>query len=266
MTAATLLGGGELLTGEAAVSAILLVSLDPGSSPHFTANRIVEGLIGGAVSLAVSSLFFPPDPALLVGRTAQAVFSGLGGALEQLAAALETRDAEAGAAALAAARQLDGPLVEFGESLRTGRETARLAPRRRGTRGELDRYAASFAQVDFAVRDTRVLARHALRALRSAEPLPMALPAAVRELGHATWELAGAYERPERSDAAGGHALRAGALAREAAEAGPGEDARQAIGQVRSTAVDLRRAAGLVAGTADRGDEAPTEDLLAPAE
>ena len=32
MSAAVLLGGGELLTAEAAVSAILLVSLDPGTS------------------------------------------------------------------------------------------------------------------------------------------------------------------------------------------------------------------------------------------
>src|SRR4051795_9224564 len=122
MTAATLLGGGELLTGEAAVSAILLVSLGPGSSPHFTAYRIIEGLIGGAVSLAISSLFFPPDPALLVGRAAQAVFGGLGAALDRLAAALEAGDAEGAAAALAAARGLDEPLAEFGEALRTGRE------------------------------------------------------------------------------------------------------------------------------------------------
>jgi uncharacterized membrane protein YgaE (UPF0421/DUF939 family) len=87
MSAAVLLGGGELLTAEAGVSAILLVSLDPASS-HFTLNRMLEGLIGGGVSLAVTSLFFPPDPALHVGRAAQAVFAGLGGALERLAGAL----------------------------------------------------------------------------------------------------------------------------------------------------------------------------------
>ena len=56
-----------------------------------------------------------------------------------------------------------------------------------------------------------------------------------------------------------------GALGARGRRSRPGEDARR-IGQVRSTAVDLRRAAGLVAGTADRVDEAPTEDLLAPAE
>src|SRR4051794_2976511 len=88
MLTATLLGGGELLTGEAAVSAILIVSLDPGTTHHaFTANRILEAVIGGAIALGVSSLLFPTDPRMVVDRAAQAVFGGLGGALERLAAA-----------------------------------------------------------------------------------------------------------------------------------------------------------------------------------
>src|SRR3954468_4578701 len=86
MSAAVLLGGGEVLTAEAAVAAILLVSLDPNTSDtSFTLNRILEVLIGGGVALAVTSLVFPPDPALHVGRAAQAVFAGLGSALERLA-------------------------------------------------------------------------------------------------------------------------------------------------------------------------------------
>jgi len=97
MSAAVLLGGGELLTAEAAVSAILLVSLDPNTSDaSFTLNRILEALIGGGVALAVTSLVFPPDPALHVGRAAQAVFSGLGSALERLAAAMGAGDAVPG--------------------------------------------------------------------------------------------------------------------------------------------------------------------------
>src|SRR3954452_10093621 len=94
MTTAVLLGGGELLTAESAVSAILIVSLDPGASDGFTANRILEGVIGGGVALAVASLLFPPDPTVAVARAAQAVFGGLGGALERLAGALDARDAD----------------------------------------------------------------------------------------------------------------------------------------------------------------------------
>lgn len=262
MSAAVLLRGGELLTAEAAVSAILLVSLDPNASDvSFTLNRILEGLIGGGVALAVTSLFFPPDPALHVGRAAQAVFSGLGAALERLAGALGAANAQAAGDALAEARALDALVDEFGDALATGRETARLSPRRRAALADLERYGASFAQVDFAVRDTRVLARQAVRLLRAGEPVAATLPEAVRELGLAVWTLAGAYDQPERADAVRGHALRAGALAGEA----QGAEAREVVGQIRSTAVDLRRAADLLRDAAAEEHEAPTEELLAAA-
>jgi uncharacterized membrane protein YccC len=254
MSAAVLLRGGELLVAESAVSAILLVSLDPNTSDvSFTLNRVLEGLIGGGVALAVTSLVFPPDPALHVGRSAQAVFAGLGAALERLSGALVAADEGAAAAALAEARALDALVGEFDEALRIGRETAWLSPRRRILLADLERYAASFGQVDFAVRDTRVLARHAVRLARSGDPIDAALPDAVRELGLAVWSLAGAYEQPERADAVRGHALRAGALA---GEVGGGE----VSAQIRSTAVDLRRAADLLG---PEPLEAPTEELLA---
>jgi hypothetical protein len=255
MSAAVLLRGGELLVAESAVSAILLVSLDPSTSDvSFTLNRVLEALIGGGVALIVTSLVFPPNPALEVGRAAQAVFAGLGGALERLSDALTAGDAGAAGEALAQARALDPLVDDFQEALRIGRETALLAPRRRAALTDLERYGASFAQVDFAVRDTRVLARHAVRLARSGEPIDPALPDAVRELGLGVWSLAGAYELPERAEAVRGHALRASALA---GEAGGGEVAAQ----IRSTAVDLRRAAEAL-GT--EPVEAPTEELLAP--
>jgi uncharacterized membrane protein YgaE (UPF0421/DUF939 family) len=258
MSAAVLLGGGELLTAEAAVSAILLVSLDPAGNHGFQLNRIFEGLIGGGVALAVTSLFFPPDPALLVRRAAQAVFAGLGAALEQLANALAANDPQKAGEALASARKLDSLIAEFNEALTTGRETARLSPRRRASLTDLERFGASFTQVDFAVRDTRVLARHSVRLLRAGEPVAATLPEAITELSLAVWALAGAFDEPERADAVRGHALRAGAIAGDA-QAG---EAREVVGQIRSTAVDLRRAADLLHDTAVEEREAPTEELL----
>src|SRR3954466_4821638 len=110
MSTAVVLGGGALLVTEAAVSALLLLAaVDPtatagaGLSPI----RFAEALIGGAVALGVTSLFFPPDPALIVGRAVQAVFGSLGRSLEQIAAALDTGDAAGARAALASARDID---------------------------------------------------------------------------------------------------------------------------------------------------------------
>jgi len=255
MTVAVLLRGGELLTSEAAVSAILIVSLDPGASDGFTVSRILEGMIGGGVALAVSSLLFPADPVLPVARAAQAVLAGLGRALERLAAAIEAGDAAAAGAALEDARALE--LAAFAESVALGRETARVSPRRRAVLAELDRYATSFAQVDYAIRDVRVLARHAVRDLRSGQPAPDALPEAVRELARSVWSLAAAYDRPDETISAHAHALRAGSLA--------GDVTLEVMGQVRSTAVDLRRAADLVGDAAIEDAGAPTEELLVPA-
>ena len=252
MSAAVLLGGGELLTAEAAVSAILLVSLDPGASDGFTANRIIEALIGGGVSLAVTSLLFPADPRLPVSRAAQAVFGGLGSALERLAGALEAGDANAAGEALDAARALDPDVVAFGEALaQRPRDGAPRAP------------AARRARRARALR--RELRPGRLRRARHARPVPSRRAAhrapasrfrgeAVRELARAVWALAAAYDQPDQADAARAHALRAGALA--------GGTALDVSGQVRSTAVDLRRAADILAEAGEPDLEAPTEELL----
>jgi uncharacterized membrane protein YgaE (UPF0421/DUF939 family) len=264
MTAARAVGGGELLVSEAGVSAILLVTLDPNTTGSFSPDRMIEAAIGGAVALAVSSMLFPPDPVLEVGRAAQSVFSGLARSLERVATGLEQRAPGVAEEALAEARALDPLVRELGEALRRGEETTLLAPPRRTSRVPLQRYARSLDQLDLAVRDARVLARHAVRSLRADDPVSPELPSAVRELVLAVWELAGAYDDPSRVPSARGHAVAAAELA-----AHPGEstlDAAQIFGQVRSTAVDLRRAAD---SAADQDEtpvyERPTEELLVAA-
>jgi uncharacterized membrane protein YgaE (UPF0421/DUF939 family) len=264
MTAARALGGGELLVSEAGVSAILLVTLDPNTGGHFSPDRMIEAAIGGAVALAISSLVFPPDPELEVGRAAQSVFTGLARSLERVATGLDQREPGAAEEGLVEARALDPLVRELGEALRRGEETALLAPPRRTSRVPLQRYARSLDQLDLAVRDTRVLARHAVRTLRADDDISPELPSAVRELVLAVWELAGAYDDPTRVPSARGHAVAAAELA-----AHPGVstlEAAQIFGQVRSTAVDLRRAADS-AGDPDQTPayELPTEELLVAA-
>ena len=69
MSAALLFNGGELLVSEAAISAILLAALEP-TTDGFSADRILEGLIGGGVGLAAASLLLPPNPVGMVGPVA----------------------------------------------------------------------------------------------------------------------------------------------------------------------------------------------------
>jgi hypothetical protein len=261
MSAAVALGAGEIVVVEAGVSAILLVALDPGAAEGFQIGRIFEGVIGGATALAVSAVFFPPDPALAPSRAAQAMFVELGRALERIAAALEARDVRVAERALNDARGIDSMVRLVEEEVASSVEMARYTPPRRGSRGVLDRYERSIPQIDYAVRNTRVLARNALTLVREDRDVPAGLPAAVRDLSDAVWELAAAYDAPSHAEPGRALALRA------ATEAATLPDERPDVvlvgGQVRSVAVDLVRAAELVAADHDPRSELPTEELLA---
>ena len=118
--------------------------------------------------------------------------------------------------------------------------------------------------LDFAVRNTRVLARYAARQVRQGEPAPQ-LAGAVRELASAVWLLAAHYEQPERAvdvrhvalaaaRDGGGHP-RPRAVAADDADRRPG-----ALGRGRP------RARGRGARRPGRGApewDLPTEELLA---
>jgi hypothetical protein len=260
MTAATAVGAGEIVVVESAVSAILLVALDPGSADGFSATRIAEAAIGGGVALAVSSLLFPPDPALAPGRAAQAMFVELGRALERIATALEARDPGAAERALIDARQIDEMVREVEEEVSTGQETAKFTPPRRSSRVLLDRYARSIPQVDYAVRNTRVLARHVISLVRDDEEVPDGLPAAVRDLSNSVWELAASYDAPQHAEPARRLAVQAAAGAAAIPEAST--DLVLVRGQLRSAAADLVRAAELVTGDEEALEDRPTEELL----
>ncbi len=262
MSAAVLLGGGEIVVSEAAVSAILLVVLDPSTGPGFSPNRILEAAIGGAVALTVGALLFPPDPVLLVGRAAQAVFGELGRALERVASALAGENEGSAERALLQARAIDELIDELDGTLATGRETVRRAPPRFAARSHIERYERSLTQIDLAVRNTRVLARHALGFVRDGSPVPADLPFAVTELAQSVWALAAAYDDPSRAEEARRCATSAAGRAMALYHEGHDDLALVAtLAQVRSTAADLTRAAELIAGVPD---ELPTEELLVP--
>jgi hypothetical protein len=188
------------------------------------------------------------------------VFAELGRALERIAIALEARDAGVAERALADARGIDDLIRSVEEEVSTGRETAKYTPPRRSSVAQLDRYARSLPQVDYAVRNTRVLARHALSLVREDDDVPEGLPAAVRDLSSAVWELAAAYDAPSHAEPARRLAVQAAAGAAAIPETGT--DLVLVRGQVRSAAADLVRAAELVAGEPEAPDERPTEELL----
>jgi uncharacterized membrane protein YgaE (UPF0421/DUF939 family) len=221
MSTAVVLGGGALLVVEAAVSALLLAAIGPATTAgtDLSPIRFAEALIGGGVALAVTSIFFPPNPALIVGRAVQAVFAELGRSLEQVADALAGGDPAGAERALVAARAIDDRVDALDDAFGAARETARLAPPRRGARKQIERYGRTLAQIDFAVRNTRVLARNSLSFVRAGRPSPE-LAEAVRELSAAVWDLAAAYDEPDRTGDVRRAGRRAAALAAAVVSAG----------------------------------------------
>jgi uncharacterized membrane protein YgaE (UPF0421/DUF939 family) len=258
MLAAVILGGGELLVTEAAVSAILVSTLS--ATPEV---RLLDVLIGGATALTVHTLVFPPDPVFGVARATNAVFGELGVILRDAAGAMAAGDARPAEAAALAAATVENRVTELRHAVLVAGDTVRWAPLRRGSRTELERYARTVPHADLAARSVQVLARNVWRYVRAGNPPHSELADAIRDLGLAAWELPAQFEEPWRSGDVLRLALQAAGRATAAATRDPDIGLSAIAGQVRSTAIDLFRASE--AGETDRGAliEAPTEELLA---
>ena len=244
MSAALLLGAGVLLVNQAAVSAIIAVaSVAPGSTP--SPYRALDALVGGAVALLVGQVLFPRDPVTAMARAARPVVGDLAVALENVAESLRSGDVAPARRGLTVARSTDDDLGAFFDAVALARETFVLRRPGRRTRERLPLYAEAAQQMDYAVRNTRVLARRAIAAVRRHGAAPPQLADAVSLLGEAVLELGTQLDDPERDVATRRLALEAAVKATSVLESDPGLSHAVIIGQIRSTAVDLLRGSGL---------------------
>jgi uncharacterized membrane protein YgaE (UPF0421/DUF939 family) len=244
MSVALLLGSGQMFAQQAAVSAALVATLQPPSDGVSFA-RAVDALLGGSIALAVSALVLPANPARMVRKAAAPVLDELAAVLEDVADALGRRDRTAAQAALDRARAIEELERDLREALVVGRETARLAPPRRRTLGTVDVYTDAAAQIDLAVRNVRVLARGARRAIDLDENVPPELAGALRALAQAVRALGSAIDDHGRAETVREPAVRAAAAATMALERTGNLSVSVIVGQVRSTAVDLLRGSGM---------------------
>ena len=240
MAASILLGGGPLVVSQAASSAVLVATVRT-SSGGLVPSRFVDALLGGVVGIAVLAVA-PRNPATMVRRAAAPVFAELSGTLDDVAAALATRNPEASARALQRARRGDSLVSDLRQTLELAEETTRIAPTHWSGRAHIARYAAAAGQLELAVRNARVISRAAVRAVDLEESISPTLPAAIRQL-------AAAIRRLEH-ELDGGDELRqsildAAATASLALNEPRGFAIDVLVGQLRSLATDLLRALGL---------------------
>nr|MBA2618262.1 hypothetical protein [Rubrobacter sp.] len=249
MAVAVFLGGGDLGVKEAAISAMIMMFTFTPSAVGFPVERFLEALIGGGTALLVNALL-PVDPERLVEDAAYPLFEESAVVLEEVASALENGDAGRAQRAYVKAREIDARVAGLKEAVAAGRETARLAPPRRGSLGHMDLYAAAADQIDLTVRDVRALARAALSVVQPENPAPEPLlTAAIRGLARATEALAHYLQTSGDPEETRRLALEAARMASTLLE--EHEDLARNLGvnalvdQIHSSAVDLIGGTGM---------------------
>lgn len=243
MAAALMFGASMLLVNQAAISAILVVVLQP-SDAVFNPDRFFDALTGGLVALAVNYLF-PANPERFVESAANKVFDELVEVLEEVSASLRTGDLDRAEEALLKVRNIDAEVKDFNDALSAGYETARLSPTRRRTLKHIGLYSTAGSRIELAVINTRVLARGSVNAVRRGDDVPSLLPEAVLDLAEAVKSLATYLEESEEPETARRHALKAAERATALLEDRHDLAISVLVGQVRSAAVDILRSTGM---------------------
>jgi hypothetical protein len=246
---ALLVGRSQLLINQAAVSAALVATLQPPTG-GISFSRFVDALVGGAVALIVNGIVLPVHPQHLVRRAARPVLDELAGTIDAVGRALAERDRQLAEATLDRARGIDELSGRFSEAVSTGRETTRFAPQRRRFRPAMESWADAARAIDLAVRNVRVLARGAIRALRLDENVPGDVVLALRDLAAAVRALDDALDADGDAAAVREPALRAAARATAVLETTQNLSVSVIVGQIRSTATDLLTGLGIQAGDA----------------
>ncbi|MFN8150788.1 MAG: FUSC family protein [Solirubrobacterales bacterium] len=242
VAAGVLAGGGTLLVNQAAVSAVLVATLP--APPGYSGARFVDALIGAAVALLANALI-PSHPLRMARRELDPLLAELAGIFDQLAGALRERDRAAAAEALARGRVGERAIGAVRETLSAGVETTMMAPQRRASRGQVGDLVAAMDPIDFAWRNSRVLARNVMRSIDQGDPAPPAAVESVQMLAEAVRALDRALWDDDAIPAARHAATCAAVLAMDSLADTANLSVSGIVSQVRSIAVDLLRASGI---------------------
>ncbi|HEX3826405.1 MAG TPA: FUSC family protein [Sporichthyaceae bacterium] len=245
MAAAVLLDGGQLLVMQAGTSSVLVATLLPSGGGIAGLDRCGSALIGGGVGILVSLVLMPLNPLRVARAAVDPVLDGTSRGLEATADALAAADTDAGLAALHDLRALNPAIVQMSTALATCAEIARVAPIRWRSRDRFESYATAAPQLDYAVRNARVLARRATVLLRTEHSCPPQLVESVRLLAQATRRVGAWLGEGTEPRECRGLLVETFAQARAATRPDSPEAVIVMIAQLRSVAYDLLRATGL---------------------
>ena len=252
MIIASLLGLKGIAFMQATNSAILLVAVLPAAGAADPAvTRFLDAFVGGAIGLAMT-LLIPRNPLRDIDRVVEGIMHNLAELLSMTAEALRNGDAGKADEALVRARTMQPAIDEMIATTTNAREIARMAPLRWKQRDHVDLYYGSIRRIDYAVRDSRILARKVGALLRHGEDPPASMDTAIEALGKAVRIFAN--DLAERDDFAEAQRelVAAARIATLALPEAASLNSAAVVSQVRSLAADLLYASGF---TRDQIDE-----------
>lgn len=241
MTAALLLDAGVIFVTQAAVQGIVVSTLVPAPGEAFL--RWTDALIGGAVAL-VAATAVPGAPLRRPRESAAVVVRKIGSLLRTSADSIEDGDVERALATLSDARTTDALVAELRAASDEGLSVVASSPFRWRHRGGLRLLTDLAEPLDFALRNTRVLARRVAVANYRDEPIPAEYAVFLREIASATDVMAEELSADRMASVVRQPLV---ALARRSADLPrtPALSAEVVLAQTRSLLADLLAVTGL---------------------
>jgi hypothetical protein len=151
MAVALAVGAGAILINQAAISAVLVMTL-PAGGPGAARDRFFDALIGGAVALAFSQVLFVRDPVAPVTEAIRSALDELAISLRAIADALAEQSLTGVTDALHRARSIDDQLSRIDDALAMARDNAWISSIRHPATRRPDEYADMTRHLDHAVR------------------------------------------------------------------------------------------------------------------
>lgn len=241
MTTALLLDAGALFVTQAAVQAIVIAALVPEPDQAFV--RWTDALIGGAVAL-VAATVVPRAPLRRPREQAAVVVRRISALLRSSADRIEDGDAEAALRTLADARRTDPLIQELQAAADEGLDVVASSPFRYRHKGHVRRMAELVEPLDFALRNTRVIARRVAVACYRGEPVPAGYALFLRDLADVTDAMAEELGADRMAEAARDPLLRLG-RASSTLERTSVLSAEVVLAGVRSLIADLLAVSGM---------------------
>lgn len=182
MSVATWLGAGTLITIQAAVQSMVVMTLLQTGEAGFT--RIIDAFVGVLCALAVT-LLLPAASLNRPRREAARVLREAAGALDEVYRALAEDDLEIGRKVLARVRRSESLMAPLRSATTEGLAAARVSAVHRHRRGRLEELSALVGPLDRMLRNQRVLVRRCTVAIWRDEPVPLTYRHLLRELAEA---------------------------------------------------------------------------------